>query len=472
MNNKANFLINTQNSKKLQKKEKKGQQRSSHSSDPTVDYIMHLQRTVGNKTVEHLLASGVIQPQLIENALSDIHRKEAVTASRSIVGEKAPAIIEGQAKMTVGSANDIYEIEADRVAAQVVNMSDADVSRKTSEVEIQAKGSSAGSFTVDSGVESGIRSMKGCGSPLGESAGKYYGARFGHDFSNVRVHTGDRADSLNKAINARAFTTGNDIFFANGEYSPATRTGKMLMAHELTHVVQQKGGGKRNIVQRNFLSSFYQRLATNFDSKMGKYHMRQLSHPGGKLCDLGNCSSTVNMIMARSIGALSSYNNMKDILKKLGENKNLNVDEHLRKRTCVGWHGVNSYIGNSADPRRNPSTSIKKLSGKDVVYGSFPTQAKAFEYIIKNPGHIIKSTLSRDNAGAGRHNSNFHWIALYFNPFSKRVMVLDPLRNRKPYAISNTNPGSFHEYSIPKMSNYFGENIRVGSSKKYYMRLK
>jgi hypothetical protein len=62
---------------------------------------------------------------------------------------------------------------------------------------------------------------------------------FGTDFSSVRVHTDSGADTLNKELNAKAFTTGQDIFFRRGEYSPGSDGGKKLIAHELTHVVQQ-----------------------------------------------------------------------------------------------------------------------------------------------------------------------------------------------------------------------------------------
>lgn len=64
----------------------------------------------------------------------------------------------------------------------------------------------------------------------------------GTDFGGVRVHTGGEAHDLNQALGARAFTTGSDVFFANGEYAPGSSDGRELIAHELTHVVQQGGG--------------------------------------------------------------------------------------------------------------------------------------------------------------------------------------------------------------------------------------
>ena len=65
---------------------------------------------------------------------------------------------------------------------------------------------------------------------------------FGADFSNVRVHTDAGADNLNRSLDARAFTTGQDIFFRQGEYDPGSSKGSKILAHELTHVLQQRGG--------------------------------------------------------------------------------------------------------------------------------------------------------------------------------------------------------------------------------------
>ncbi len=66
--------------------------------------------------------------------------------------------------------------------------------------------------------------------------------RFGTDFSNVKVHTDSSAVQMNQDIQAQAFTHGQDIYFNSGKYSPDTNEGKSLLAHELTHVVQQRGG--------------------------------------------------------------------------------------------------------------------------------------------------------------------------------------------------------------------------------------
>ncbi|HXQ71524.1 MAG TPA: DUF4157 domain-containing protein, partial [Pyrinomonadaceae bacterium] len=80
------------------------------------------------------------------------------------------------------------------------------------------------------------------GQPLDASANTRMSAAFGHDFSNVRVHTDSHAAGLSNQLNARAFTIGSDIAFGTGEYQPGTMIGDALLAHELAHVVQQGGG--------------------------------------------------------------------------------------------------------------------------------------------------------------------------------------------------------------------------------------
>jgi hypothetical protein len=92
-------------------------------------------------------------------------------------------------------------------------------------------------------VEDAIQQKRGGGQSLDSGVRRQMESSFGADFGSVRVHHDDQANTLNKAVNARAFTTGQDIFFQQGAYNPGTSGGRELLAHELTHVVQQNGGG-------------------------------------------------------------------------------------------------------------------------------------------------------------------------------------------------------------------------------------
>lgn len=91
-------------------------------------------------------------------------------------------------------------------------------------------------------IEQSIQQARGGGQALDSKIRTQMESSFGSDFSSVRVHTNSQANALNHALRSRAFTTGKDIFFKQGEYSPECSGGRELLAHELTHVVQQAGG--------------------------------------------------------------------------------------------------------------------------------------------------------------------------------------------------------------------------------------
>lgn len=90
-------------------------------------------------------------------------------------------------------------------------------------------------------VEAAIARSRGQGSGLDEGVRGRLAPSLGDDLGDVRVHADDHADTLARSVQARAFATGSDVFFAKGEYQPNTSSGDKLLAHELSHVVQQRG---------------------------------------------------------------------------------------------------------------------------------------------------------------------------------------------------------------------------------------
>jgi len=169
-----------------------------------------------------------------------------------------------QAKLTVSEPGDAHEREADRVADAVMRMpandvaivasnaSPAKVQRMCTDCEeeqkhqailqVQRKEQAADSPSLASPVATNIQALRGGGSALPAATRAFFEPRFGTDFSGVRVHTDERANATAKSIGAKAFTLGQDIVFASGLYSPASREGRYLLAHELTHVTQQRNG--------------------------------------------------------------------------------------------------------------------------------------------------------------------------------------------------------------------------------------
>jgi hypothetical protein len=105
-------------------------------------------------------------------------------------------------------------------------------------LQLQLKGT--GGAVLDETIATAIHSKRGSGEQLDSGAADKIGKSMGQDFSDVQVHKDAESDQLNKQVRAEAFTTGKDIFFRQGKYDPVSDQGQKLLAHELTHVVQQR----------------------------------------------------------------------------------------------------------------------------------------------------------------------------------------------------------------------------------------
>ncbi|MCA9934148.1 MAG: DUF4157 domain-containing protein, partial [Anaerolineales bacterium] len=122
--------------------------------------------------------------------------------------------------------------------------------RQEDEEELQLKTRRPSSAMMQGGelstsIESQIQNARGGGRPLPSKSQASMGQAFNADFSGVNIHTDSQADHLNQSLYSRAFTTGQDIFFRQGEYNPDSSSGQELLAHELTHVMQQNGRSQR-----------------------------------------------------------------------------------------------------------------------------------------------------------------------------------------------------------------------------------
>jgi hypothetical protein len=167
-------------------------------------------------------------------------------------GARPLAALPVQAKLRVGAVNDPLEREADQIADRVLR-SPTPTAHDLQRCPGGCPGDDElgpepflqrfadGTSDTAGPLEPRIRSLHGGGQPLSPAERAYFDPRFGHDFGAVRLHTGTRAAGLAQALNARAFTVGRDVVFADGQYLPHTDQGRSLLAHELTHVVQQGG---------------------------------------------------------------------------------------------------------------------------------------------------------------------------------------------------------------------------------------
>ncbi len=164
----------------------------------------------------------------------------------------SPAIV--QPKLTINQPNDPYEQEADYMADKVMRMEQPGIQLKRLDISaiqrkcdhceeeeknMQRKEMDRGETTADGALENYVGNLNSSGQSLPNEVRSFYEPRFGYDFSNVKVHTGSVAAKSAQSINALAYTSGNNIVFNSGQYSADTDSGKRLLAHELTHVVQQ-----------------------------------------------------------------------------------------------------------------------------------------------------------------------------------------------------------------------------------------
>jgi hypothetical protein len=146
-----------------------------------------------------------------------------------------------QRKLVIGASDDPLEREADRIADQVMAVpAHSRVSGTLLRIQRFSGYAKRQMEAVPASVE---RALVSTGKSLDTAVRQDMEHRFGHDFSRVQVHTDESAALSARAINARAYTVGSDIAFAAGHYAPHTVEGHRLLAHELTHVVQQSAGG-------------------------------------------------------------------------------------------------------------------------------------------------------------------------------------------------------------------------------------
>jgi hypothetical protein len=154
-----------------------------------------------------------------------------------------------QTKLTIGEPGDKYEQEADNVARAVVQQINSPQTAQREEeirraphtlmrVPLQRQGSiPVGPASND--FEQSLNQARSGGSSMEPKLQAKMESAMGADFSGVKIHTDTQADWLSRSIQAKAFTTGSDVFFKQGAYDPNSRSGQKLLAHELTHVVQQ-----------------------------------------------------------------------------------------------------------------------------------------------------------------------------------------------------------------------------------------
>ena len=200
--------------------------------------VFTLQRAVGNRTVGRLL-----QAKLVVNQQGDEYEREADRVAELVM--RMPA---GPVVGMLRGGRGIQRTCAGCASGRHLCTECADEAAEAEFVQRMAAPNSAGQAPAT--PDGQLTALHGGGQPLSPGGRSFFEPRFGYDFSRVRVHTGPEASRSTRALNALAYTHGRHVVFANGRYAPGTHEGRRLLAHELTHVVQQAGGNRRAAIMR------------------------------------------------------------------------------------------------------------------------------------------------------------------------------------------------------------------------------
>lgn len=286
----------------------------AESNDPSlVQRIPAFESEVpANESVQrsslHLQPSSAlpIQAKLTVGQVGDQYEQEADRVAAQVVEQiNAPtsATGEGQAVQRMGQEEEDLQMQRSPLAIQRVEQAEEDLQMMPMEKSIQRMGEEdeelqmkptvqrvgAEGGAVSADLEGEINAARSGGQNLAPNLQAQMGQVMGADFSGVRVHTDARADQLNRAVNSRAFTTKQDLFFKQGEYQPGSRGGQELIAHELTHVVQQNGGAVQptsnspQILLKNENTAIQRLLGFEFETNFPASHLGGALDAGGKL---------------------------------------------------------------------------------------------------------------------------------------------------------------------------------------------
>jgi hypothetical protein len=246
---------------------------SSMHSAQRAPALLALQRTHGNRYVQRVVAG--IQAKLKVGPPGDIYEQEADRVAEEVMRMPEPQMQrqpgeEEEKIQTTQLAEQITplvqrqveeeeeeKIQTKKLPCQTPSVTINEELRRQSEEEeeeekLQAKALPSQLPDLTPNLEARINAIKGGGQPLPKSLQNFFEPRFGYDFTQIRMHTDAEADMLNHALNSQAFTIGQTMFFRQGAYKPDSLSGRKLLAHELTHAIQQNGRGAGiQLIQRD-----------------------------------------------------------------------------------------------------------------------------------------------------------------------------------------------------------------------------
>jgi hypothetical protein len=366
-----------------------------------------------------------------------------------------------QPKLIINQPNDYYEREADTMADKVMRMEQPDLQLKQlpitgiqrkcahcqEEEKMQRKEIDGKATTAGNSLESYVGSLSSGGQPLPNEVRNFYEPRFGYDFSNVKIHTDIVATKSAQSINALAYTSGNNIVFNSGQYAPNTTTGKRLLGHELTHVVQQKDNSPQIQRQPFFLSP----MQSVDISKLGDNDLMKRQYAIKVLLDTTtSCSPQtaaaifeLNQIEAE-LNSRSGKTFSSDAIERLKKYHEANAAKDkavLKHDSCIVAlnKGVSTLQGRTAkELKTTPATIEKTMDGMDSVglisskieinffdKQGRPTTGSTFPYKLQNSVWDTALTMATGDTG---------WIVFGLSLMDGNHSITLTLDNNNPVA--------------------------------------
>ena len=206
----------------------------NHMLQNKSDPFNRLQNAVGNQALQRLIRSGTIRPKLKVSLPNDVYEKEADRVAEQIM--ETP--ISNSTSTAMYSKDD--KISRKCVACEMEEKEEEDDNKKV-KLSIGRKSlSNSNNLEATDEITNQINKVRSSeGSSLDNATRDFLEPKLGYDLSDVRIHTGEMAARSAASLNSLAYTIGNDVIFGEGQYEPYSEKGKKLLAHELTHVVQQ-----------------------------------------------------------------------------------------------------------------------------------------------------------------------------------------------------------------------------------------
>lgn len=285
------------------------------STNTPVEEILHLQRTVGNQAVQKLIKSDTLQAKLKISQPDDIYEQEADRVAEQVMSMPEPR------RQRQPEEEEEELVRTKLIAEQItpVIQRQDEEEKESEEEKLQTKKVFGQAPEVILNLESSIKSIQDGGQPLPKSARAFFEPRFRYDFSKVRVYHDVQAAESARAVNAQAFTLGKDIVFGRGKYAPEKASGRRLLAHELTHVVQQGGSSFQTFQRRVNPEDVVSEMVGQMFEVAGPFTSGEIQLSGGEtvyVVSWSNTSDTAQVqLPSPFIHALIPFNIRKTLLR-------------------------------------------------------------------------------------------------------------------------------------------------------------